>query len=257
MRARSLDDDAALLLLARQVLGGPTDEGRASYQVRVNVCEQCGRGSQEASGEDVPLGPAIVEMASCDAQRIGSSHVGREDQTYEHGGAHDPKRRLRAVQDIPPAIRREVMRRDRGCCVVPGCTHSTFVDVHHIDLRSEGGDHNPNGLVVLCSAHHRATHQGKLGIEGRVSTGLVFRHADGRVYGQSVSGVSVDLWTKAFLGLKNLGFREGDTRRALKELRNKAEKAQAPPTVEQVLRQALLILTSVAAQSQQVAAPLG
>lgn len=110
-------------------------------------------------------------------------------------------------------------------------------------MRSEGGDHNPNGLVVLCSAHHRATHQGKLRIEGRVSTGLVFRHADGRVYGQPVSAVSVELWTKAFQALKNLGFRECDTRRALKAIRSEAEKAQAPPTVEQVLRQALLILT--------------
>ena len=38
-----LDDDAALLLLARHVLGGPTDDGRASYQVALDVCEDCGR----------------------------------------------------------------------------------------------------------------------------------------------------------------------------------------------------------------------
>jgi hypothetical protein len=37
-----LDDDAALLLMAREVLGGPSDAGRASYQVAVTQCEHCG-----------------------------------------------------------------------------------------------------------------------------------------------------------------------------------------------------------------------
>ena len=45
-----LDDDAALLLMARQILGGPTDEGRASYQVYLNVCEHCGSRSAAWSG---------------------------------------------------------------------------------------------------------------------------------------------------------------------------------------------------------------
>jgi hypothetical protein len=39
----ALDDDAALLLMARQVLTGPADEGRASYQVELSVCEHCQR----------------------------------------------------------------------------------------------------------------------------------------------------------------------------------------------------------------------
>jgi len=33
-----LDDDSALLLMARHVLGGPNDTGRASYQIGFNVC---------------------------------------------------------------------------------------------------------------------------------------------------------------------------------------------------------------------------
>jgi hypothetical protein len=35
-----LDDDSALLLMARQVLVGPRDEGRASYQVALTVCPE-------------------------------------------------------------------------------------------------------------------------------------------------------------------------------------------------------------------------
>ncbi|HXK16931.1 MAG TPA: hypothetical protein VNG33_03985, partial [Polyangiaceae bacterium] len=46
-----LDDDAALLLMARQVLGGPVDAGRASYQVAMTVCESCQRATQTGRGE--------------------------------------------------------------------------------------------------------------------------------------------------------------------------------------------------------------
>lgn len=35
MASESLDDDAALLLLARKVLGGPGDDGRSNYQIAV------------------------------------------------------------------------------------------------------------------------------------------------------------------------------------------------------------------------------
>jgi hypothetical protein len=38
-----LDDDAALLLMTRQVLGGPVDDGRARTQVEMSVCEHCAR----------------------------------------------------------------------------------------------------------------------------------------------------------------------------------------------------------------------
>src|SRR5882672_5542761 len=67
----SLDDDSALLLLARNTLGGATDDGRANYQIAVTVCEACGRGTQSGCGEEVQCGAEIVEMAACDAQQIG------------------------------------------------------------------------------------------------------------------------------------------------------------------------------------------
>ena len=65
-----LDDDSALLELARCVLGGPRDEGRASYQVVLNVCPACGNGRQQAAGELVPVDPDVVNMAQCDAQHV-------------------------------------------------------------------------------------------------------------------------------------------------------------------------------------------
>ena len=131
-------------------------------------------------------------------------------------------RAARAHQDIPPAVRRKVLRRDGGRCVVPGCRHATNVDIHHLTLRSEGGGHDEDGLVVLCSAHHRAQHRGHLLIEGRVSTGLRFRHADGRGYGAEVDAVSASAYAEAFRALRGLGFREGEAQRALAWVREHA-----------------------------------
>jgi len=67
----ALDDDAALLVMARHVLGGPREDGRSSYQVVLSVCAECGRGQQSASGELVPVGAEIVAMAQCDSQHLG------------------------------------------------------------------------------------------------------------------------------------------------------------------------------------------
>jgi hypothetical protein len=67
----ALDDDAALLALARLALGGPRDEGRASYQIAITLCPNCGQGHQPANGELVPIGREIIEMAHCDAQHLG------------------------------------------------------------------------------------------------------------------------------------------------------------------------------------------
>jgi hypothetical protein len=66
----SLDDDAALLQMARQGLGGPTDCGRASYQV------------------------AVTHVG-------GGTHVGAE--TSGDGQRPIGSRRERASQTIPPA----------------------------------------------------------------------------------------------------------------------------------------------------------
>ena len=212
----ALDDDTALLLMARHVLGGPTDDGRASYQIALNRCEECGRTTQLGKGEAIPVEREVAEMAACDAQHLGAGK--------------------RATQDVPPATRRHVLRRDGHRCVVPGCKNAIFVDLHHLDRRAEGGGHDADGLVVLCGAHHRAEHRGQLIIEGRVSTGLRFRHADGTPYGRIDAPLAADTHTRAFSALRNLGFRETEARRALSEARG--------DTLEPLLRSALRVLSA-------------
>lgn len=242
-----LDDDAALLLMARHILGGPTEEGRAGYQIALTVCEQCGRGAQQAAGEMIPLESEVIEMASCDAQLIGSVDAAppaalRHDSAHVSDADTGPQAKpARATQTIPPAVRRRVMRRDGGRCVVPGCRNSRFIDVHHIHPRAEGGGHEPDGLVCLCGRHHRALHRGQIIVEGRVSTGLTFRHADGTVYGQTVSPLAADAYSKLFQALRSMGFRETEARQALERVRASAH-VGADASVEVLLREALKVL---------------
>jgi hypothetical protein len=110
------------------------------------------------------------------------------------------------------------------------------VDLHHLDLRSEGGSNDPDNLVVLCGAHHGALHRGRLHIDGTVSTGLRFRHADGTGYGFMPSPVLAEASAQTFAGLKKLGFPEKTARAALQ-----AALASAPAnaTSETLLRSAI------------------
>ena len=210
----SLDDDEAMLLLCRIALEGSKDPGRANHQVALTVCENCGRAWQQGRGELIEVGPEVVEMAECDGQYIGrvDAHV---DADAESSSDHVRAILARASQTIPPAVRRAVLRRDREKCRVPGCRHATYVDVHHIQLRSECGKHHPDNLVTLCSAHHRRIHTGRLLVTGSASSELHFTHADGTPYGAAVIPGVAAARAKAFQALTGLGYREGEAKRAL------------------------------------------
>ncbi len=210
-----LDDDAALLLMARAVLGGPADAGRASYQIAMTVCERCRAGMQQGKGEAVDVEPAIVEMAECDAQHVADGK--------------------RATQTIPPATRREVVRRDGGCCAVPGCHNAVFLDAHHVDPRAEGGGHDPGNILILCGAHHRAVHRGRLIVAGSASAGFTFQHADGSAYGSVAAPERADAAARVFVAMRGLGFKEKEARRAV----DAASRGGAASSVEKLLRAAL------------------
>jgi hypothetical protein len=240
----ALDDDAAVLLLCRQALEGPRDEGRSSYQVALTVCEHCRNGTQQGRGELVAVAPEVVEMAECDAQHLG--RFGASDEplgvdSNTHVGTH------RATQAIPPALRRAVIRRDAGRCRVPGCRHAVFTDVHHLRPRSEGGANSLENLATLCSAHHRSIHRGELFTEGTASNGLAFRHADGTPYGGAPSPGSAELRARAFRALTGMGYRETEAQRALAKI-----PANSHLALEQLIRRTLRELVPASAPAQRL-----
>jgi hypothetical protein len=228
-----------LMLMARHVLGGPTDEGRASYQIALSVCPECQKGAQLASGELVPVGAEMVAMADCDGQYLELPAVPTVNgNAHPNESAHTG---ARAKQTVPPAMRRAVLRRDHRRCVVPGCRNVLFLDLHHIDLRSEGGPNQQDNLITLCGAHHRAAHYGRLTVTGCVSAGVCFAHADGSSYGQVLQPRRVETQARAFSALRGLGFREGEIRRVLAELSETEDSRDAD--TERLLRAALTKLT--------------
>jgi len=135
-----MTEEQALVEMARRTLGGPRDEGRAPYQVALTRCEDCQRVWQDAHGEPVEVPAEVLERANCDAQHIG--HV--------DGSSHGGRKISKAWQSIPPAVRREVIRRDHGRCRVDSCRNSTWIEVHHLWPQGEGGPHDPRLMACLC-----------------------------------------------------------------------------------------------------------
>ena len=70
----------------------------------------------------------------------------------------------RRTRSIPPALRRALNARDRGCRF-PGCTHTRYVDGHHVHHWADGGETKLANLVSLCRFHHRQVHEGGVRVE--------------------------------------------------------------------------------------------
>jgi len=239
---KHLDDDAVLLLVARHVLGGPIDDGRASYQFALDLCSECQRMRQLADGEPVEVSPAAAEMAQCDAQWLARTRVGTSSAGASSDGSANAQVEgaANATQDVAPAVRRAVLRRDHHRCQVPGCSHATWVDIHHIDTRADGGTHDANNLLTLCGAHHRAIHEGILSVSKAVNGDPAFFHADGTQYGDLPSAPVALLHAKAFRALRGLGFGERDARSVL----SRAEQSLTPDAnLEILVRRCLEFLT--------------
>ncbi len=154
-------DDEVLAALARAFLeGGKGERTKAPYQIAVTLCELCGRGWQDSGGKKFELSAADIDLACCDAERIGSLD------------ADNPER---ATQDVTPAKRRLVRRRDRGRCRVPGCRSTRCLEIHHIVARILGGSHDLENMILICDSCHAALHRGLLSISGTSSDLVVTR----------------------------------------------------------------------------------
>jgi len=80
----------------------------------------------------------------------------------------------RKSRSIPPAMRRALRMRDKGCRF-PGCTNDKFVDGHHIEHWADGGETSLDNLVLLCRRHHHLVHEGGFSCEKTVSGELILR----------------------------------------------------------------------------------
>jgi hypothetical protein len=92
----------------------------------------------------------------------------------------------RKTRSIPPALRRALRSRDRGCRF-PGCTQTRFVDGHHIHHWADGGETKLSNLVSLCRYHHRQVHEGGVQVRILDDGALRFLRTDGRPYEEAAA----------------------------------------------------------------------
>jgi hypothetical protein len=168
--ARNAD---ALLALAESSLeagAGSTSAERYQVVVHVEVAALAGAGEANAPRceleHGVPLPRAAARRLGCDASVV---------RILERDGR--PLSVGRRTRTIPPALRRALRSRDRGCAF-PGCSQVQHVDAHHIEHWADGGRTDLENLVQLCRHHHRLLHEGGFSVR-RTKDGLAFAGPDG------------------------------------------------------------------------------
>ena len=80
---------------------------------------------------------------------------------------------------IPKAIARAVRARDNSCCTFPGCRNQRFLNCHHIEHWSNGGETSMDNLMLLCTKHHALVHESGFRIERDFRDKWYFARPDG------------------------------------------------------------------------------
>ncbi|ONH23041.1 HNH endonuclease [Pseudofrankia asymbiotica] len=80
-------------------------------------------------------------------------------------------------------LRDAVYARDQGICQYPGCTHTRWLQVHHLRAwAEEGGATDLENLALLCSRHHRLIHDEGIALR---------RRGDGRIVATLPDGLEI------------------------------------------------------------------
>ncbi len=118
------------------------------------------------------LAPSVVRRLSCDS-------LLRAVLTDPKG---NPLALGRTRRSPSTKLRRAIYARDKGVCRYPGCRHTQWLQVHHLqEWGIESGPTDPVNLVLLCSLHHRLIHDRGLVLERRPAGDLLVFHPDGTV----------------------------------------------------------------------------
>jgi 5-methylcytosine-specific restriction endonuclease McrA len=132
--------EAVLAGLEALVAGQDATMAGPATQIVIHQCPDCGSAAAVTQRGELPLAPAQVAAAACDAR------------VRRAGGANKAT--------IPPKVRASVLARDRHRCASPGCRSTRFLEVHHLTPRAHGGSNRAENLVTLCGRCHRHAHEG-------------------------------------------------------------------------------------------------
>jgi hypothetical protein len=118
--------------------------------------------------DGTPLSAAQLEQLRCDSTLVRV--------VTNNGRILDIGTRERT---IPPALRKKLLLRDRGCRF-PGCPHTRWIDAHHITWVRDAGTTDAGNLLLLCGFHHRLIHHDRWTVSGNPDLGAItFHRPDG------------------------------------------------------------------------------
>jgi 5-methylcytosine-specific restriction endonuclease McrA len=165
----------ALALLAETALHHGIDPGAPGerYQVVVHVdapvLADPDQPGQSVLEDGVRVSAETSQRLACDASRVVMRYDS-DGRLLEIGAR---------TRTIPPALRRALHHRDRGCRF-PGCG-LPFGQGHHIRHWAQGGPTTLSNLALLCRRHHRAVHEEGYQVERQPDGELQFRRPNGWV----------------------------------------------------------------------------
>ncbi len=166
----------ALAVLAESFLkhGAETLSGGERHQIVVHVDAETLRDGTAGRCE-LEHGPSLaaetVRRLGCDCSVV----------MLVENAEGEPLSVGRKTRSIPPALSRALRSRDQGCRF-PGCTHTRYVDAHHVKHWAQGGETKPSNLVSLCHFHHRLVHEGGIRVEVLDRNTFRFVRPDGRSF---------------------------------------------------------------------------
>ncbi|MDA8301703.1 MAG: DUF222 domain-containing protein [Actinomycetota bacterium] len=165
--------DALVMACEQYLARGPDREGRAGPPVTVvvHVDEEV---LKDPSAEGCARAEGVGAITSHTAQRLACSSA-MERIVFRANGSVEPGGRTGPVTE---KLRRAVLARDGGCRY-PGCTERSYVDVHHVVFRSQGGPTVASNLCSLCRWHHRLVHEGGYRLEMSPAGEVTVRGPDG------------------------------------------------------------------------------
>src|SRR3989454_9822548 len=185
-----LDAEAGALVRNAVNGSGPPakDDDRTPGQRRadwlVELCQPRAVGSADGAGPrphliirasvDTPIRAAGSPRAELDGSIIPAETVRRIacDAAISRilGKGELDAELTRASRSTPPATRRALAARDRGC-VAEHCNRPPqWTDTHHVKHWIDDGPTTMSNLILLCRPHHRKVHEGGWGLQ-RLTTG--------------------------------------------------------------------------------------
>ncbi len=174
----------ALALLAETALhhldpGAPGERYQVVVHVDAPVLADPDQPGQSVLEDGARISAETSRRLACDASRVVMRHD-EEGRVVEIGAR---------TRTIPPALRRALLHRDRGCRF-PGCG-VRFAEGHHLRHWAHGGPTTLSNLALPCRRHHRAVHEEGYRVARAPDGALGFQRPDRRPLPEVPSAAAV------------------------------------------------------------------